>query len=145
MTKVVDFNMWHLKIIGERSAEGACFLCLHAYLDVSFPQQTHLNARARKLSIAAVLINLGVCNSKELCLLSTYHPRAEAKMLQEPQCLGYEPLFPPRCSLKSIHKIQKFHEEIHEPRHLPTLPTLVVQIRPFVPYLRCMWWTTCGR
>ncbi|OLQ10831.1 hypothetical protein AK812_SmicGene5354 [Symbiodinium microadriaticum] len=29
-----------------RPAEGAFFLCMHAYLDVSFPQQSHLNGRA---------------------------------------------------------------------------------------------------
>ncbi len=31
-----------------RPAEGAFFLCLHAYLDVSFPQHNHLNARVRQ-------------------------------------------------------------------------------------------------
>eukprot|EP00439_Symbiodinium_sp_Y106_P035013 s3338_g4.t1 len=29
-----------------KPAEGALFLCMHAYLDVSFPQQSHLNGRA---------------------------------------------------------------------------------------------------
>eukprot|EP00435_Cladocopium_sp_Y103_P051019 s336_g15.t1 len=39
------------------SAEGAFFLCLHAYLDVSFPLQNHLNARALRALYALHVVD----------------------------------------------------------------------------------------
>lgn len=51
LTQLISYNSFVHHLAPEnrqRSAEGAFFLCLHVYLDVSFPQQNHLNARARK-------------------------------------------------------------------------------------------------
>lgn len=39
------------------SAEGAFFLCLHVYLDVFFPQQNHLNARALRALYALHVVD----------------------------------------------------------------------------------------